>query len=358
MSESVLPVDKPNDTPRSRLGLRSPAGLFLLGVALLALLALVAAVSRAHHVPGGHAGSHAPPAGVGDYLISIVLVVLVAGLGALIYVAITERDTIMQTRARRGKKSTYKALAILLLIGLIASLLARAHLNGILHRGGDGAARIGPGAALAKLKQKTLRSGGERTPNFEWLPVFVAGAAGMVVLGYIGVRTLRRSRGALLESYVLEQQFESLLDETLDDLYAQKDPRAAIIASYARMERLFASAGLERHPAEAPLEYLERALGELRASGTALGRLTGLFQRAKFSAHEVNEPMRAEAIEALTQVRDELRANREEDRLRREQGESFRRERRDQLADATPGDDPFAAAADRARGSIFSGGRW
>ena len=68
-----------------------------------------------------------------------------------------------------------------------------------------------------------------------------------------------------------------------------------------------------------PLEYLARALGELRASGAALGRLTGLFQWAKFSSHDVNEDMRTEAIEALTQVRDELRAKREEDKLRRAQ---------------------------------------
>lgn len=350
-------MDKSNDTHRSRLGLRSPAGLFLLGAALFVLLGLVAAVSRGHHVPGGHAGGHAPPAGVGDYLVSIVLVLMVAALGALLYIWITERDAIAQTRARRGQKGTYKALAILLLIGLVAALISRTQLARSLHRGGNGAAHIGPGA-LAKLKQKTLPPSAERTPNFQWLPVFVAGAAGMAVLGYIGVRTLRRSRGALLESHLLEQHFESLVDETLDDLYAQKDPRAAIIAAYARMERLFASAGLERHPSEAPLEYLERALGELRASGTALGRLTGLFQRAKFSAHKVDEPMRSEAIEALTQVRDELRANREEDRLRREQGEAFRSERRDLMSDSPPGEDPFAAAAARARGSIFSGGRW
>jgi Domain of unknown function (DUF4129) len=124
------------------------------------------------------------------------------------------------------------------------------------------------------------------------------------------------------------------------------------------MEQLFASAGLPRRPHEAPLEYLGRALGELRASGAALGRLTGLFQRAKFSSHEVDESMRTEAIEALTQVRDELRAKREEDRLYREQAEEFRRTRTDQLDDAPASEDPFAAAADKARGSIYSGGRY
>jgi hypothetical protein len=208
-----------------------------------------------------------------------------------------------------------------------------------------------------KSTRKPLVPNAQRPPEFEWLPVFIATGAGMAILGYIGLRTLRRSRGALLERHLLEQKFESLLDETLDDLYAQKDPRTAIIAAYARMERLFASAGLERHPHEAPLEYLARALGEVRASGAALGRLTGLFQRAKFSAHDVHESMRSEAIEALTQVRDELRAKREEERLHREQAEAFRSERRDHLSDAAPADDPFVAAAEKARGSIYSGGR-
>jgi hypothetical protein len=350
-------VEKPKDTHPSRLRLRSPAGLVLLGAALFVLLALVAAVSRAHHVPGGHAGSHAAPSGVGDYLVSIVLVVVFLGAVALLYLVISERDALAQTRSRRRNTGTYKALAILLLIALVVALVSRTDLFQRLHGRGNGAARIGPGA-LGKLKRKPLTPGAEQVPNFEWLPVFIAGGAGLVILGYIGLRTLRRSRGALLEKHMLEQQFESLLDETLDDLYAQEDPRAAIIAAYARMERLFATAGVARNPSEAPLEYLQRALGLLHASGTALGRLTGLFQRAKFSTHEVDQSMRSEAIEALTLVRDELRANREEDRLRREQGEKFRRERRDQLGDAVPGDDPFLAAAQRARGNIFSGGRW
>ena len=68
--------------------------------------------------------------------------------------------------------------------------------------------------------------------------------------------------------------------------------------------------------------------------------------------------MRTEAIEALTQVRDELRAKRQEDLLHREQAEEFRRTRTDQLADAPASEDPFAAAADKARGSIYSGGRY
>jgi hypothetical protein len=330
--------------------------LFLLGAALLALLALVAAVSRVHHVPGGHAGSHAAPTGIGDYVVTIFLIVILAGAGALLYVWFSEREAIAMTRAARGKKGTYRALAFLLLLALIAVSLPRLHFLQSFHRKADSQGKIHPGRHV-KPKRKPLGPRAETPPKFEWLPVFVATGAGMAILGYIGLRTIRRSRGQLLEREILERKFESLLDETLDDLYAQKDPRKAIIAAYARMERLFGSAGLARHPYEAPLEYLGRALGEVRASGAALGRLTGLFQRAKFSAHDVDESMRSDAIEALTQVRDELRANREEELMHRERAEAIRNERRDRLGDAEPGEDPFAAAADKARGSIYSGGR-
>jgi Domain of unknown function (DUF4129) len=328
----------------------------LLGAALVALLSLVAAVSRGHHVPGGHAGSHAAPTGVGDYLVTIFLIVILAGAGVLLYFWFAEREAIARSRAARGKKGTYKALGLLLFLALMAALLPRLDFLRRFRAQRDQSGKLHPGLHQ-QSKRKPLVPKAQRPPEFEWLPVFIATGAGLAILGYIGLRTLRRSRGELLERHLLEQRLESLLDETLDDLYAQKDPRAAIIAAYARMERLFASAGLERHPSEAPLEYLARALGEVRASGAALGRLTGLFQRAKFSAHDVHESMRTEAIEALTQVRDELRAKREEERLHREQAEAFRAERLDRLGDPEPGEDPFVAAAAKARGSIYSGGR-
>jgi hypothetical protein len=351
-------LDKLNDNPRSRLRLRSPTGLLLLGAGLLVLLGLVAAVSRAHHTPGGRAGIHSPPSGVGDYLFTIFAVLILGTAAALIYLWFSERDALAQMHRKRGHRGTYKAIVFVLVLGLAAAAITRTGVH-LFNRGNKGGqTALVPGNRSQNGTKKRLAPKATRAPQLEWLPILIAGGAAFVVLGYIGLRTVRRARGELLEHHTLELRFESLLDETLDDLYANKDPRAAIIAAYARMERLFASSGLPRRPHEAPLEYLGRALGELRASGAALGRLTGLFQRAKFSAHDVDELMRSEAIEALTQVRDELRAKREEDRLHRAQAETIRTEQAAQLGDATSGEDPFAAAADKARGSIYSGGRY
>jgi hypothetical protein len=195
-------------------------------------------------------------------------------------------------------------------------------------------------------------------PKFQWLPVVATTATGLALLGFIGLRTLRRNRKQLGAMFLLEQELESLLDDTLDDLYAQQDPRVAIVAAYARMERIFKTYGLPRAPSEAPMEYLGRALEELDATGAALGRLTGLFQWAKFSTHPVTIGMRDDAIAALTQVRDELRRKRVEATTRRAEVERFRREREKRRAEEprderTFGEDPFKAAEEKMRGSVF-----
>jgi uncharacterized protein DUF4129 len=116
------------------------------------------------------------------------------------------------------------------------------------------------------------------------------------------------------------ERLVDLLDDTLEDLEREPDPRRAVIAAWARMERGLAAAGLPRHPAEAPFEYagrvLEAALGPIDR-GTPLGfpgplrpssvhRLTGLFERAKFSRHRIGEGDRTQAIAALRAVRRDL----------------------------------------------------
>jgi len=80
-----------------------------------------------------------------------------------------------------------------------------------------------------------------------------------------------------------------------------------VIKAYARVEAILAAYGLPRDPAETPYEFLARSLTRLDASRSAVSRLTDLFERAKFSLHEIDPAMREDAIDALTAVRDELR---------------------------------------------------
>jgi len=134
-------------------------------------------------------------------------------------------------------------------------------------------------------------------------------AAGGTLVGFaILAAVLVRPKGRQMPELEARKELERMLDETLDDLRRERDPRRAVIAAYARMERSLGSYGLARRPAEAPLEYLGRVLAELTGSAAAARRLTALFERAKFSEHSIDARMKEDAIAAVGAVRDELRA--------------------------------------------------
>ena len=92
----------------------------------------------------------------------------------------------------------------------------------------------------------------------------------------------------------------------VDDLLAERDPRQAVVAAYARMERVLNAAGVARRPSEAPFEYLARVKQVFAPAGPPATRLTELFERAKFSAAAVDPAMQAEAVGALRALIDEV----------------------------------------------------
>ena len=86
-----------------------------------------------------------------------------------------------------------------------------------------------------------------------------------------------------------------------------RDPRQAIIACYAAMEReLGKSPGASPQDSDTPTEVLARAIDtQVLRSGSA-GELVDLFEEARFSAHVMDEGHRAEAVRALQLVQREL----------------------------------------------------
>lgn len=96
------------------------------------------------------------------------------------------------------------------------------------------------------------------------------------------------------------------IDAGLEDLSTIGDPRAAVIACYARMLRAAAAAGVERRASDTPLEALHRLLEEHGVTEPSARQLTLLFERAKFSNHPIDEKMRTDALDALLEVRSEL----------------------------------------------------
>jgi hypothetical protein len=103
-------------------------------------------------------------------------------------------------------------------------------------------------------------------------------------------------------------RLQTAIEDSLEAIAGEADPRRAVIRAYVRMEQMFAEHGLGRSPHEAPAEYLSRALMGIDLGRAAAERLTDIFVRARFSHHVVDAGLKDDAIAALTAVRDELQA--------------------------------------------------
>jgi len=281
--------------------------LVLAGIALTVLLGIVAFVARGHSAPSGAGGQNRGASQVlANTVFTIWFVAIAIGAVFLVYALAQGRRFKQQQR----KRSTSVARMVVLILALFLFVLlgSRFHLFQWFHRSGS---QRPPsiGSQLSKLQQAQLKHTRKLTPHkpvFEW-PVALGIVALLVGVSLTAFLRHKARRSKLLTEVKLVQELREVLDETLDDLRNETDPRKAVIAAYARMERILAAHGLPRRPSEAPREYLERVLVELQVTKRAVERLTELFARAKFSQHEVDPQMKEEAIEALVDLREQIR---------------------------------------------------
>ncbi|WP_052433878.1 DUF4129 domain-containing protein [Streptacidiphilus melanogenes] len=80
------------------------------------------------------------------------------------------------------------------------------------------------------------------------------------------------------------------------------DPRTAIIACYAAMEKSLAESGVSRRKADTPTELLQRAAEAGLVQGHAAQTLTDLFGEARYSTHPMGEHQRDQARAALESI--------------------------------------------------------
>jgi hypothetical protein len=223
-----------------------------------------------------------------------------------VYLLVLRRHLKVQT-GQAPRRSLLEMLATMFVLVLAGALIARRLANW------ERPPPIEPEEAIGRAQTIPVDTAtAPQSTSYEagvsWIAVIITVA--LVVLAaaawwYSG-RARRRARGELQP--VLAAAVVQAVDESLDDLRAEPDPRRAVIAAYARLERVLAAHGLPRKPSEAPLEYLGRMLTELSVSDRAARVLTELFERAKFSQRAVRSEMKEQAIEALETVRDDLLA--------------------------------------------------
>ena len=274
-----------------------PRRAAVLGTALLGLTAIVALASRAHG-PGGGSTKAVSTDALLEYVLLLVLVVFAAVVLAGIYLVVVSPQGGKWTAPPRA--SVWRTIVTLALFLAVTFALIS-----ILHRADLRSRPVKP-PARRPAPTSYHRPGGSPA-TFDWAPVAVVG--GLVVIGLTaaGVILWRRRVPRKTLGEGAAEALLVALDESLDDLRAEPDARRAVIAAYARMERALSLAGLGRRKAEAPREYLARTLPAVGAGAGSVERLTALFEHAKFSPHDVDAGMKAEAIEALAALRDELR---------------------------------------------------
>lgn len=84
-------------------------------------------------------------------------------------------------------------------------------------------------------------------------------------------------------------------------------PRNAIVACWLRLEDAVAEAGMPRRPSETSAELTARVLRHWSVDADVIADLADLYREARFSRHEMTEPSRTAAVEALRRLHADLR---------------------------------------------------
>jgi hypothetical protein len=288
------------------------ASVLVPAVAVAALVALVAALSGG--LPGRVRGS-AAGLSAQALLSDAAAVVLALALGAVCFVVYDEwasRERIdaggvrRRRRRRRLPRLSFDPASLivpLVVFALLALILAIAVLVG----GSRGAATGGLGTAGATTAptHPAAHAAG-RAGNIPVNGLVFAIIASLLALVGIWLALRERRRRKVTVSASAPDGLAAAVEESLEDLGSEPDPRRAVIKAYDRMERALTASGTPRDRAETPLEYLRRALAAVNASKSSIRRLTDLFEQARFSRHVIDPIMKQEAIEALTALRSEL----------------------------------------------------
>ena len=277
----------------------------LLPIGLVVTALVVVAGIASHGRPLSTGQGSGPTASFFDYVATTFWIVALVTVVVVVVVLLTSGKP-ARGAPRRGRWNLVSGLALFFSACGVAYLLSTTKFQDRLRKL-EQRTHQQQGQQPGTLPHATASPGERRNAQIRWDEVAIV----LVLVAGVGVWLyVRREKRKPLRPLALRRRaaVARALDDSLDDLRDDPDIRRAIIAAYARMERALAGAGLARRPAEAPYEYLTRALTELDAGAGAAGRLTDLFERAKFSHHEPAERMRSDAIDALVAVRDDLQA--------------------------------------------------
>jgi Domain of unknown function (DUF4129) len=304
---SLMPRDsqvsdpgEPAGSPRARF-----ASPWVALPAAAGLIAIIAFASRSATLPAGWSldasGAFTAVEVVGYVLLAIGLTALLLSI-LLFGPRIRNRSAAQRKLERELQRLPLWAriLAFITVLALIAgqSAVLLAYLADIL-RSAIGAPTAPAGGTGDGLDPNAFGAADDQFTAITIALVVIVVLAAFAVAYAIRLR-LSDDR---LAAFPAGRQAAIAVEVSLEALRREPDPRRAVIAAYAAMERSLSAAGLARQHSEAPFEYLRRVLAEASGATEDVRSLTDLFQLAKFSQHAVDEGMRNAAIRALEGIR-------------------------------------------------------
>jgi len=279
----------------------SAARTAALAGSLVALLVVVSVAARSgdhgRAMPGGSLASAAGHHAAVWVLLVIGPIAGVLGLGVFLYSQVVRRRdpelAVMRRKARR-RLLVFVAIAIALEIYYLRTghnPLSFLHIRNPL-------ANVSPPPPAKGHPHAAAPGNGFAT--VDWA---IAGVTWLLIVAAVFVVYRRMRRTEELEDGAAPLELEDDVPDTrLARLRAEKDPRRAVIGAYALMDGLMADRALGRRRSEAPVEYLGRMTLAGYGRITALGRLTRLYARARFSTHPIDAGMQAEAVDAVEAI--------------------------------------------------------
>jgi Domain of unknown function (DUF4129) len=288
----------------------SAARVLVPALVVLGLVGLVA-IAAGGSTPSGSGGARPPGDIVLETFLSFGILALVAGAALFVY-GLTQRRAIAQElRTHNYRRS--RAGPLIFLGGVLFVLGFFALRDPKLPQPTEA---LDPNFREGQFPQNFVppETPPPRDLEFAWLPVLVVLSLAALALGAYWLSRRLAAAAEADPDAEMAARLAHALDESLDDLRAESDPRKAVVAAYARLERVLGSQGVPRADSETADEYLSRILERLEVESRSVRDLTDLFTEAKFSSHAVDAAMKERALDALTTVRDELRDRRDAER--------------------------------------------
>lgn len=300
-------------------------------VALIVLLLAVSAALRGY-LPASHQGPRGESAGSGAA--AIIVVAILGAACTLVAIAVIARlrdpraaapqagqlsEMLGTGRGRPSWRVVLIGLAIIvtwLSIVLVSSRLLSSHTVG----------QAPPAPATGAPSAEHANAPAPRRPhppNGDMFGVLLAATVPMMLIIATGTIVMSRRRaGAAAPGAVADDFVESAAPPTRSESLARaaerglaemtdlsREPREAIIACYAAMERELANVpGAAPQDFDTPTEVLARAVEHHALHADNAVQLVSLFAEARFSPHVMNEGHRDEAVRVLQLVLDELRS--------------------------------------------------